>query len=82
MKENKPYQSLACSLYDNLEALATRKTTCDIVFRVEEKIETITSTIVDIFSNDGAEFLRLENYTVIRLDNLITVNGIEMNSVC
>ena len=82
MDETKPYQSLSCSLYDNLEAFATRKVLCEIVFRTEKEIQTSTSVITNIFSKSGAEFLQLENNIVIRLDNLITVNGIRMNGVC
>ncbi len=81
-ENNKPYQSIACSLYDNLESFATRKTRCIVVYKIKNAEQTTESIIVDLFARDGAEFLKLENGTIIRLDDLITVNGIPMNKQC
>lgn len=82
METKTTYQPLACSLYDNLEALATRKTRCVIVYKTENTEHTTESIIVDLFARNGAEFLKLENGIVIRLDELITVNDLPMNKTC
>lgn len=81
-ENSQPYQSIACSLYDTLEALATRKSDCVIIYKTENREQSVTSRIVDLFSHNGAEYLKLENGITIRLDTLITVNGISMNERC
>lgn len=75
------YQNISCSYYDQLEAFATRKTECVIVYNDgSEKNE--TGVIVDLFAHDGAEYLKLNNGTVIRLDHLVSINGQLVGNVC
>lgn len=76
------YQPLACSLYDQLEAFATKRELCKIVFHDDDQEKEIEGTIVDLFSKDGVEFLKLNNGQAIRLDHLVAVNGISMNKTC
>ncbi|MFA6541806.1 MAG: hypothetical protein WCT99_09415 [Bacteroidota bacterium] len=82
MAESLPYQKISCSFYDQLEALATKRTLCMILFRDNEQEETAEGTIVDLFSRDGAEYLKLDKGLIIRLDHLISVNGVPLNFVC
>jgi putative redox protein len=71
-----PYQAVSCTYYDELEALATLKKNCAIAYRTETGAEVSrTGRIVDFFSVDKAEFLKLEDGTDIRLDRLIEVDG-------
>lgn len=71
-----PYRAVSCTYYDELEALATLKQTCAISYRTESGMEVSREgRIVDFFSADQAEFLKLEDGTDIRLDRLITVDG-------
>jgi len=52
-----PYQPIACSLHDELEALATLRRECRIAFRGEEgKTEMILDVIADIFTHGREEF--------------------------
>ncbi|MDD8018036.1 MAG: hypothetical protein PHP42_06655 [Bacteroidota bacterium] len=81
-KQTTNYQSISCSLYDELEALATKHTNVPIVYKDSTNEMTVKAVIVDLFAKDGAEFLKLNNGTIIRLDHLVTVNGIPMNKVC
>lgn len=70
------YRLVACSFHDELEALATLRQRCQISYRdSENKIQTIDSLIVDVYSANRADFIKLQDNTVIRLDRLISVNG-------
>ena len=71
-----PYQSVSCTYYDELEALATLKRSCPIIYRSDTGAEvSCEGRIVDFFSVDKAEFLKLDDGTTIRLDHLIAVDG-------
>lgn len=72
-----PYQLISCSFYDELEALATLHRTCTISYRTETgESASVESSIIDLFITNKSEFLKLQNGTQIRLDHLISVNGI------
>jgi len=74
------YQNLACSLYDQLEAFATKRERCHIRYMNGNEIQIMSGIIVDLFSKDGAEYLKLNTSEIIRLDHLVDVNGIPMNT--
>lgn len=78
----KPYRSIGCSYYDRLEAFATSRTRCSLVYTDEGTERSVDGVIVDLFARDGAEFLKLDNGTVIRLDRLRFVNGIPLTYAC
>lgn len=73
-----PYESIDCSLHDELEARATRRTLCAIRFRGEDDdaAREVTDRIVDVFACDGEEFIRLSSGEEIRLDRLEAVDGV------
>jgi putative redox protein len=71
-----PYRAVSCTFYDELEALATLKQPCLIIYRSDTGAEASREgRIVDFFSVDKAEFLKLDDDTTIRLDHLIAVDG-------
>jgi Rho-binding antiterminator len=77
-----PYRSINCSSYDQLEAYATQRTHCLIVYR-EHNVERHTEgIIVDLVAQNGAEYLKLDTAAVIRLDHLISVNGVAIHYAC
>lgn len=76
------YQNISCSYYDQLEAFATQRTRCSIMFKEEGNEQTTEGIIVDLFARDGAEYLKLDSGTVIRLDHIVSVNGITLNYAC
>lgn len=80
--KNTTYQSISCSYYDQLEAYATQKTRCSIVWKVNGIEQSVDGVIVDLFAHNGAEFLKLDSGTVIRLDHIVSVNGIVLNYAC
>jgi Rho-binding antiterminator len=69
------YRLVDCGFHDQLEALATLQQPCSIVYRNEDdEVITITSQIADVYAADHADFIKLKDDTVIRLDNLVSVN--------
>ncbi len=77
MKEYKP---ISCSFYDYLEAFALKKVNCTIEYIENGNSFQTKGIIVDLFSKDKVEFLLLDNGALIRLDNLLKVNGISLKS--
>ena len=72
----RPYQLVACTFHDELEALATLCQVCPVIYRNSDgAVQTVNSTIIDVYAKDRADFIKLDNGTVIRLDDLISVNG-------
>ncbi len=75
------YTPIACSVYDVLEASAVKRTNVILELANGEHTASHTVRILDVFSRDGAEFLRArevhsnEEFTV-RLDTLATVTDI------
>ncbi|MEL6814574.1 MAG: hypothetical protein AAFP03_07145 [Cyanobacteria bacterium J06598_3] len=69
------YRPIDCGLHDKLEAAATLHRRCNISYLTEtgETIKT-ESTIVDIYANNGADYCKLEDDTIIRLDRLQAVS--------
>lgn len=69
------YRLVTCSFHDELEAWATLRQTCQIIYRDEEGQEqTVTSKIIDVYAANRADFIKLQDGTVIRLDHLMSVN--------
>ncbi len=71
------YVPINCNYYDELEALATRRQSVPIAYKNEngDRLE-VESVIVDFFIKDKVEFLQLRSGLNIRLDYLISVNGL------
>lgn len=70
-----PYHPIDCGLHDVLEASAVRRRPCRIRYREPDgSVEEVRTVIADIFTRDGAEFVRLEAGPVVRLDRLETVD--------
>lgn len=69
------YTPVNCGLHDKLEAAATLHRLCKISYLTEtgEAIKT-ESTIVDIYAHNGADYCKLKDNTIIRLDRLQSVN--------
>lgn len=81
MSLNTHYKSIGCSYYDTLEAYAVKRTVCDVVYREEEE-KRVSGRIADVFAKEGAEYLRMDNGLVIRLDHLVSINGEPIQYAC
>lgn len=72
------YQPINCNFYDELESLAVRKKACEIVYMESEKVETVTAIISDFKIIEKAEYMILADGKKIRLDYLVSVDGIKL----
>lgn len=81
-QQTSKYQNINCSYYDQLEAYATKRTKCLVIYFDDDLEKTLEGIIVDVFAKDGAEYLKLNNGIVIRLDQLISINGVPVSNVC
>ena len=84
-----PYQLIACSFHDELEALATLHQTCEIQYReTDGVVHTVTSKIVDVYSRNGlgpvprdhrADFIKLQDD--IDIANWIRTDGLSTSFI-
>ncbi|WP_072016231.1 OsmC family protein [Leptolyngbya sp. KIOST-1] len=71
-----PYRLVSCGFHDELESLATLRRPCVLHYRTPAGTEIrAEGQIIDLFTVDNAEFLRLQDGTKIRLDWLISADG-------
>ena len=65
------YEPIDCSVHDRLEHFAVRRTLLSIRFASADGTEhTRDGRIADLYARDGAEYLRLDDATEVRLDHL------------
>jgi len=77
MDELPRYQPIACSLHDRIEDAAVRGRFVDIVFATpDDTQDTVNDRIVDWFSRDGEEFLTTASGLIVRLDRIISIDGV------
>jgi Rho-binding antiterminator len=75
------YVLVSCDFQDHLEAWSTLRQNCQIIYRdADNKQIEVQGRIVDIYAADKADFLKLDDGTVIRLDKIVSVNGKEVSS--
>jgi Rho-binding antiterminator len=82
METPRPYRPIDCSVHDRLESLATLGRRVEIVQRRDDAQATHHAVIVDVYTHDAAEYLRLDDGTVIRLDELVSVDGTLVTTAC
>ena len=62
---------VSCDLNDCLEEIATLKRQCTITYRNEKNEFTkVEGRIIDIYAAEGADWCKLSDETVIRLDKI------------
>ena len=72
-----PYLPINCSFHDVLLEYATRKKYCKIQYFTEiRELVTVHSLIKDVFTAQKEEFAVLVQGERIRLDHIISVDGI------
>ncbi len=77
------YHPIDCNYYDELVLLAMRKQRCEVVYRDETGAQiTEQAIILDVFTKEKAEYIKLSNEKIIRLDNLIAADGKENKLSC
>lgn len=79
----KEYTPIACGLYDELELRALRKKIIKLTFQNDKNDnEIIECIIADLFSKDKIEFLKTNDRRIIRLDDVLELDGIIFNKSC
>ena len=74
-----PYVPISCAIHDKLLDLAVRRESADLTIGNDDgKERLVTGVIADVFSREGAEFLRLADGDLIRLDTIARLNGEEV----
>ncbi|QDV43967.1 hypothetical protein Enr13x_38280 [Stieleria neptunia] len=80
---DEPYTPISCTFYDQLEILAMRKSPTTIRYRdAEEHEQQTTAVVVDVYSKDKQEWVKLDDGTIIRLDRLISADGHPLSGEC
>ena len=81
--DKKKYIPISCSYYDELEAWATLKTNCLIVYRDNEGMTLQTEGLIkNLFTSNKEEFMHLDYGLQLRLDQLININGKAIINYC
>lgn len=76
------YQPISCSYYDQLEALAVQKKKNTVQYvDIDGNKSTLHDVVItDFYVDNKVEYMKLDDGHDIRLDNIIAVNGIPMQS--
>lgn len=77
------YQPISCDFHSELELFALRQQPVEITYLLPAGQQaSIFTTIQDLFTRNGEEFLLLPDGNEIRLDQLISVGGKLLSSYC
>lgn len=77
------YKPISCSFYSRLENLADLKKHVPLVYHTEEGQLSLPRVVIeDVYMEEKVEYLRLSDGTEIRLDRLVSVNGIPLRRHC
>lgn len=83
MEKQKAYRPISCNYYDHLEAMATLRKRVLIRYRNEKEIITTVEAIIkDFYVKEKVEFMVLDTGLLIRLDQLVDVDGEILSSYC
>jgi len=78
---DQPYKTIDCSLHDRLESAATLRQLVRIIYRGTDGNQQETEDrLVDVFAKNGEEFLKTTNGDLIRLDMLVSVDGVNFSN--
>jgi Rho-binding antiterminator len=73
---DQPYIPINCERHDELLALATLRRPCTLeVERPDGTRESVAGVIDDVYTDTGAEYLRLRGGPTVRLDRIRTLDG-------
>jgi len=71
-----PYEPVSCDYHDELEAAAMHRTPVELEFDLDGVAQRQRGTVGDVYTADGAEFVRFDSDTgslEIRLDRIISM---------
>lgn len=76
----KPYQVINCDFHDVLEVAAMQRQTIVLDYVAADGVQKeIKSQIVDVFAQAGADYLRLIDGELIRLDQIVAIDGLRLD---
>jgi Rho-binding antiterminator len=71
-----PYVPVSCEFHDVLEGLASTQHVAPITWLgTDDRRQTRTGKVADVYSSDGAEYLLMQSGEIIRLDRIIEADG-------
>ena len=82
MSNSDAYEPVAYSFYDELGLRMMRERPCTLVVDEGEQTETIKAVIADVFTEGGAEYVRLDDGRRIRLDRIRRVDDVPRPDAC
>lgn len=80
--ESTSYTPIACGFHDRLEHWAIRQDIVTVVWMENDKQRSAEDRITDVFAESGADYIKLGSGETIRLDFLVSVDGIDVPNVC
>lgn len=73
------YHPISCEFHDLLETHATTRKLVQIRFREGEGTEQLRSAVItDVYARAGAEYLSMSTGEILRLDQLLEVDGVKL----
>ena len=77
------YRPISCDFHDVLEIRAMKKEHCAVEFIGDDgKKRLVVAAITDVFAKDGEEFLTLDSNETVRLDRIVSVDGVRLSDFC
>ncbi|HET6569615.1 MAG TPA: hypothetical protein VFG50_16740 [Rhodothermales bacterium] len=77
------YEPIDCNFYDELTLRATYRRVSEVRYRDEAGVERVVRAVIeDVFTRGPEEFLKLEGGLEIRLDRILSVDGILLPGAC
>lgn len=79
----KKYKPIACRFYDELEFRALRKSKVILSYKDDKNaVVSLECVVADLFSKDKIEYLKTDKGMLIRLDDIIELDGVFINISC
>jgi len=73
------YIPIACHFYDELESAAVKRTLSTIIYKEDNEEKTVEDYVVDFKNINKEEFAVLKSGLRIRLDKIVSFNGLKAN---
>lgn len=79
----KSYEPISCQWYDQLEALSVKGLELQVTYIDEQNVHHhLVGRITTLYTKQKAEYMVINEQVHIRLDTLISVNGMQPGNYC